>query len=421
MGSFNALDTLREVYIRGLAGRKSTIPFALEELERLAAVRLPKKAFDYIKTGSGRHRGVMNNRDGFDSFCIRPSMARGMDEIEMSANVLGTNLPIPFLFAPIGVLGMVHPHGDLEMANASRNNGVPMIISNQASYSIESIAHALGKSQRWFQLYFSKSYELVESLISRAENSGYQAIVLTLDTAILGWRTLDLDNAFLPFLYGKGIANYTSDPVFLNMLRAMPKGGLTNRSFNLSMISSVLEIYRQFPGGLRANIGSDIPLRAVRKFIEIYSKTDLSWEDISWLRQKTKLPVILKGILRPEDAMKALDYGIDGIVVSNHGGRQIDQVISSVDALCAIKKVVPEEYPLILDSGVRTGTDVLISLALGAKAVLLGRPYVYALGIAGAAGVNAYVQQIAAEFEIVMRLCGISNIHQIDPSIVSRK
>jgi len=286
---------------------------------------------------------------------------------------------------------------------------------------MESVAIALGQRERWFQLYFSKSYELVESLICRAEKSGYQAIVLTLDTTILGWRTLDLDNAFLPFLYGKGLAQYTSDPVFLKLLQEMPQGGLTNRRFNLRMIAGVLEIYRQFPGGLRANFGSDLPLRAVRKFIDIYSKTDLGWKDISWLRQKTKLPILLKGILRPEDAIKALDCGMDGIIVSNHGGRQIDQVISSVDALSAIKKVVPEEFPLILDSGVRTGTDVLISLAMGAKAVLLGRPYVYALGLAGAEGVDAYVQQISAEFEIVMRLSGMSSIHQIDPAIVSRK
>ncbi|MFN8280694.1 MAG: alpha-hydroxy-acid oxidizing protein [Saprospiraceae bacterium] len=421
MGHFNALDTLREVYTRGLAGRKFTIPFTFEELEHLAAKQLPKKAFDYIKTGAGRHQGVKNNRDGFDSYFIRPLMARGMDEIEMSTNVLGTYLPRPFLFAPIGVLGMVHQHGDLELAKASLNNGVPMIVSNQASHSLESVAIALAQRERWFQLYFSKSYELVESLICRAEQSGYQAIVLTLDTTILGWRTLDLDNAFLPFLYGKGLAQYTSDPVFLRLLQEMPQGGLTNRRFNLRMIAGVFEIYKQFPGGLRANIGSDLPLRAVRKFIDIYSKTDLGWKDISWLRQKTKLPILLKGILRPEDAIKALDYGMDGIVVSNHGGRQIDQVISSVDALSAIKKVVPEGFPLILDSGIRTGTDVLISLALGAKAVLLGRPYVYALGLAGAEGVDAYVQQISAEFEIVMRLSGIRSINQIDPAIVSRK
>ena len=270
---------------------------------------------------------------------------------DTSVELFGRQLPGPFLLAPIGVLEMAHREADLAVARAAAAEAVPMIFSNQASVPMERCAEAMGSSPRWFQLYWSTSNELVESLVGRAEACGCEAIVVTLDTTLLGWRTRDLDLAYLPFLRGKGIAQYTSDPVFLRLVD-QDERPMERQRPTLSALSALYQLTRAYPGSFLANLRSPRPRTAVRRTLEIYSRPSLTWHDLPFLRERTKLPIRLKGVLHPDDARRAVDEGIDGLVVSNHGGRQIDGEIATIDALPAIAKAVDRQVPILLDSGV---------------------------------------------------------------------
>ena len=258
------------------------------------------------------------------------------------------------------MLELAHREADLAVARAARRTGVPMIFSNQASRPMEECAEALGDSPRWFQLYWSTSNELVESLVGRAEACGCEAIVVTLDTTMLGWRTRDLELAFLPFLRGKGIAQYTSDPVFRRLIAAEPAGGGTPQPAPTPQaLRTLLALTRAYPGPFWRTCAPATARAAVQRFREIYSRPSLTWTDLPFLRERTKLPILLKGILHPDDARRALDAGVDGIVVSNHGGRQVDGAIATLDALPAVAEAVDGRVPVLLDSGVRAGADVV--------------------------------------------------------------
>jgi lactate 2-monooxygenase len=266
---------------------------------------------------------------------------------------------------------------------------------------MEDVAAAMGDAPRWFQLYWSTVDELVESFVRRAEACGCEAIVVTLDTTLLGWRTRDLDLAYLPFLRGRGIAQYTSDPVFQRLVRERGRSRTAARP-TLDALRTLRE--------LRRNVRDLDPRAAVKTFTEIYSRPSLRWDHLVKIRELTRLPVVLKGILHPDDATRAIGAGFDGIVVSNHGGRQLDGAIPTLEALPAIVEAVAERIPILLDSGIRTGSDVLKALALGASAVLVGRPYVYGLAIAGEAGVREVLRNLAADFDLTLGLSGCASI-----------
>jgi lactate 2-monooxygenase len=308
------------------------------------------------------------------------------------------------LLAPVGVLDLAHRDADVAVARAAAAVGVPAIISSQASRPMEEIAAAVGNAPRWFQLYWSTNDDLVASLVERAERCGCEAIVITLDTTLLGWRTRDLELAYLPFLRGRGIAQYTSDPVFR---RIVSERGRTPSSQRPTVAG--LRTLRE----LRRNVRGLDPRAAVQTFTEIYSRPSLQWSDLVAIRNLTSLPVLLKGILHPEDAEKAVESGFDGIIVSNHGGRQVDGAIATLEALPPIVDVVAARAPVLLDSGVRTGADVLKALALGASAVLLGRPYVYGLAIAGEAGVREVLLNLLADFDLAVGLSGCTSIGEL--------
>jgi lactate 2-monooxygenase len=247
---------------------------------------------------------------------------------------------------------------------------------------------------------------LVASFVSRAESCGCDAIVVTLDTTLLGWRVRDLQHAYLPFLYGMGLSQYTSDPIFQKLVKeqtALPESKVKP---NLQLIGSLWKMARNYPGSTWRNFQTRIPLLAIRKFINIYMNPALQWSDLSKLRKMTNLPVILKGIQHPDDAQKAVDYGLDGIVVSNHGGRQIDGAISSLDALVLVKQAIGDQIPILFDSGIRTGADAFKAIALGANAVGIGRPYAYGLAVEGSEGVRSVIDYLRAEFELTMALSG---------------
>jgi lactate 2-monooxygenase len=410
------------IYLGGVSGQTPRVPVDAVQLEAKARRALSKEAYAYIAAGAGGSATVRANRAAFDRWRIVPRMLRDVSERDTSVELFGRRLPSPFLLAPIGVLELAHEEADLAVARAAAAEGVPMVFSNQASKPMEEVAGALGESPHWFQLYWSSSDELVESLVRRAEACRCDAIVVTLDTMILGWRPLDLDPAFLPFLRGKGIAQYTSDPVFRKLLAEESgegsDGGQQPKP-TLSALRTLVQLIRAYPDGFVSTLTSGRGRAAVQRFIEIYSRPSLTWEELPFLRERTKLPILLKGVLHPDDAARAVDEGIDGIVVSNHGGRQVDGSIATLDALPGIVDAVAGRAPVLLDSGIRGGADAFKALALGAAAVLIGRPYVFGLTLAGEEGVREVIQNHVAEFDLTMGLTGCRNLDEIDRDMLA--
>jgi lactate 2-monooxygenase len=369
------------IYMAGaFMQKKPQIPIRFDELEAAAKAAMLPEAFDYVAGAAGVEGTVNENRLAFERWRIVPRQLCGVAERDSSVTLFGQRLKSPLLLAPVGVLELAHPEADLAVARAASAEAVPMILSTQASVPMEKVAEALSGQPFWFQLYWSVSNELTASLAARAEACGAKAIVVTLDTTLLGWRPRDLKNAYLPFLAGKGIAQYTSDPVFRSMLARPPE---------------------------------EDGLGAAAKFAEIYSNPGLSWSDLAFLRNRTKLPIVLKGVLHPDDARLAIEHGMDGIVVSNHGGRQVDGAIAALDALPAAADAAGGKIPVLFDSGVRTGPDIFTALALGASAVLLGRPYVYGLALGGTEGVREVILNLLADFDLTMGLSGCRSVSTV--------
>ncbi|HET7536087.1 MAG TPA: lactate 2-monooxygenase [Candidatus Didemnitutus sp.] len=428
----------RDIYVAGVGGHKPAVPVAQAELEKAAQTAMTADAWAYIAGGAGREATMDANRTAFERWRIVPRVLRDVEKRDLSIELFGQRLASPLLLCPIGVLEMARSEADLAVAQAAAALRVPYIFSSQASVPMEACAAAMGDAPRWFQLYWSRSNELVASLVRRAEACGCSAIVLTLDTTMLGWRPRDLDLGSLPFMSGMGIAQYTSDPVFLRELHearakppAEPRSGdgspgtvrpthLASPPLNLQTIVTALEQKGNFPGGLLKNLTSGDPRAAVQRFLTTYSRPSLQWDDLKFLRAHTKLPVLLKGVLHPDDAKKALELGIDGLVVSNHGGRQVDGGIASLDALPAVAEALNGKIPVLFDSGVRGGADVFKALALGAKAVCLGRPYVYGLALAGQRGVEEVVSNVLAEFDLTLGLAGCTSIRDITTAALTK-
>jgi len=420
--SFTGSDRQKEIYIAGVGGKKPFVPIDLKQLEAEAKENMSPEAYSYIAGGAGLEETLINNRKGFTDWKIIPRMLRDVSQRDTSIELFGESLPSPFLLSPIGVLEMAHKRADLAVAKATAKLNIPYIFSNQASVPMEKCSAAMGNAPRWFQLYWSKSNELVKSLVQRAEACGCSAIVVTLDTTMLGWRIQDLDLAYLPFLRGKGIAQYISDPVFQALIdtpdeneEASPRSRL-----NSDTLKSVYELMSKYPDNFFKNLKTQRPLKAVRKFINIYSRPSLTWDDLPFLRECTDLPILLKGILHPDDAKLAVEHGIDGIIVSNHGGRQVDGSVSSIEMLPSIVQAVQNKIPILLDSGIRGGADTFKALALGAKAVCIGRPYVYGLAAGGEQGVSEVLQNFLADFELTMGLAGCKSISEIDETCLKK-
>ena len=289
------------------------------------------------------------------------------------------------MLAPVGVQSIIHPEGELAVARAAAEQGITMIASTASSFTLEEIAEAGGP--RWFQLYWPRGEGLAASLVHRAEAAGYEALVVTLDTWLLAWRPRDLQGAYLPFLKSIGIANYLADPVFRATLKASPEQD---------------------------------PQAAVGQFVGVFSNPTVTWEQLSFLRETTSLPILLKGVLHPDDAREARERGMDGLVVSNHGGRQVDGAIAALDALGPIADAVGDDLALVLDSGVRSGADVVKALALGADVVGIGRPYLWGLALAGQDGVRHVLRNLLAELDLTLALSGLTAPGQLDREALVR-
>ncbi|HXR30546.1 MAG TPA: lactate 2-monooxygenase [Solirubrobacterales bacterium] len=379
-------DYYREIYARGLGGEVPSIPVAVADLERLAAEAMDERAANYVFAGAGSEQTMDANREAFRRRRIVPRMLRDVAERDLSTTVLGTSMPAPLMLAPIGVQKVVHEEGELATARAAASLGLPMVASTASHFSLEEIAAAGGEGPRWFQLYWPNDRRLTESLVARAEAAGYGAIVLTVDTFIPGWKPRDLQQAWLPFLNGMGVANYFEDPVFRAALEQTPE----------------------------EDVGA-----ATGHFLGVQANPSLNWKDLEWLRGQTELPILVKGIQHPDDALAAARQGIDGIVVSNHGGRQVDGAVASLDALPPIVEAAGDDLTILFDSGVRGGADVLKALALGADAVCLGRPYVWGLALEGQAGVETVLKMVLAELDLTMALCGCTSPEQLGPETLA--
>jgi isopentenyl diphosphate isomerase/L-lactate dehydrogenase-like FMN-dependent dehydrogenase len=367
-------------------GSADDLPLDPDQWEARAAAVLKPGPFDYIAGGAGSESTMRANRDAFARWRLRPAMLAGNQQRDLKVNVLGTVSPAPFLLAPIGVLSAAHRDGDLAVAQAAASSGIPWVVSTAASTPMETIAEAMGDTPHWYQLYWVNDREVVASLVHRAEAAGYSAIVLTLDTPQLAWRVRDLRNRYLPFIAGEGIGQFTSDPVFRSRLSVSPE---------------------------------EDPQGAGLAMVAMFANLGLRWDDLKWLRARTRLPLLAKGVLRADDALRVLDAGFQGVIVSNHGGRQVDGAVAALDALVEVRDALGADALVMMDSGIRRGADVIKALALGANAVLLGRPYVYGLAVAGQTGVERVIRNLAAELDLALALIGGCDVKALDRSWIS--
>jgi lactate 2-monooxygenase len=381
-------DYFREIYAHGLMGTEPVVPVSIAELEVAAAAAMDERAGAYVFAGAGGEDTMRANLDAFRRWRIVPRMMRDVAERDLSRTVLGTPLPAPVALAPIGIHKIVHQEGESATARAAARVGLPLIASTASHLTLEEIAAASGEGPRWFQLYWPNDEEIAASFVRRAEAAGYAAIVLTVDTFIFGWKPRDLQRAWLPFLEGIGNANFFQDPVFRSQLEKTPE---------------------EDPGA------------ATGHFVEVYVNPSLTWDKLGTLREMTSLPIIVKGVLHPDDAREAIGNGADGIVVSNHGGRQIDGELASLDALPGIVDAVGEAAAVLLDSGIRGGADIVKALALGADAVLVGRPYLWGLAVAGEQGVEAVLRMLLAELDLTMALSGHIRPGDLGPGTLARE
>ena len=415
------------IYRAGALGRRPRVPTDPNGLERAARRAMSGDAWAYVAGGAGDGATMRANRAAFDRWALVPRMLRDVSSRDLSVSLLGMRLPAPLLVAPIGAAGLVRRGADEMVGAAASAVGLPYILSSQGSSPMEATARAMGDGSRWYQLYWSTDEALVDSFIGRAEAMGASALVVTLDTTMLGWRPQDLNRGSLPFARGIGIAQYTSDARFRELVRervdAGPAAGPRPRP-TPGAVRTLASMARELPGGFVDNVRSPHTRAAVETFLAIYSKPSLSWDDLATLRSRTRLPVLLKGVLHPDDALRAVELGVSGLLVSNHGGRQVDGAVAALDAMVDVVAALGEagstSVPVILDSGVRSGADIVKALALGAAAVTVGRPHVYGLALDGSAGVQAVLENLVAELDLTLGLIGMRSIAELSPAALRR-
>jgi 4-hydroxymandelate oxidase len=352
-------------------------PVNLFEYEKLALQKLANMTYDYYASGADDQITLKENRNCFQKYRLRPKMLIDVSKRDLTTTILGQTLSMPILIAPMAFQCLANPEGEVATAKAASKFDTVMILSTMSTKSIEEVAEV--NSKRWFQLYIHKDRGLTEALVQRAENAGYTALCVTVDAPLMGKRESDVRNQFtLPL--GMELANLKT----MNDLK-------------------IPEVTKE--SGLFAYFQQQID-------------ASLTWKDVEWLQSITNLPILLKGILRGDDAVIASKLGINGIIVSNHGGRQLDTAIASINALPEIAEAVGDKLEVLVDGGVRRGTDVLKALSLGAKAVLVGRPILWGLAINGQEGVNQVLQLLRHELDLAMALSGCPSLKEINSSLI---
>lgn len=378
-------DLQVEIYMQGAAGRKPELPLAVEELEAAAREILDPAAHGYVAGSAGAELTEADNRRAFEHWQIVPRHLRDVGRRDPGLELLERRIPAPVLLAPIGALGILHDEADLAAARAAASLRLPLVLSTLSSRPLEAVAEAMGDAPRWFQLYWPASEAVTRSLLRRADAAGYGAVVVTLDTRLPGWRERDLSEAYLPFLQGEGLANYFTDPAFAEELGAPP---------------------------------AENPEAAVRHWAEIFADPSHTWDDLAGLVESSPLPVLVKGVLHPDDAERAVEAGVAGAVVSNHGGRQLDGSIPALRALPGVVDAVGDDVPVLFDSGIRRGPDAIKALALGATAVLVGRPWVWGLALAGEEGVRTVLQRFLADLDVAMAQAGCADLADLSRDLL---
>lgn len=385
-GMSRGMQYQMKIYLEGTQHKKPLVPVAYEDMQAAAKEKMPPEAFAYIAGAAGGETTMQNNRQAFNTWRIVPRMMGDVSKRDISVELFGRRFATPVLLGPIGVLSIAHPDAEVAVARAASALQVPQVLSTVSSKPLEEVAIANGDNPHWFQLYWGQNNDLTRSLIQRAENAGYTAIVVTLDTRVFAWRERDIQHAYLPFLYNLGLTNYFTDPVFQSLI-----GENKNDKMNV-----------------------------LAQFAYCFSNPGSTWEDLKVIRGATKLPVIVKGIQHPDDARLAIDQGVDGIIVSNHGGRQCDGAVGSLDMLDEIATAVGDKTTILFDSGIRRGADVLKAMALGAKAVLVARPYAYGLALAGEDGVKEVVSNLLADVDLTLGLTGCASWRDVSKDLLRK-
>jgi len=380
-------DYQLEIYLQGLSGVLPSMPMTFAELEAKAQAAMSPSMWSYVAGGAGDERTQRVNATAFEHWGLMPRMFIGAKERDLSVNLFGMTVPSPVMMAPVGVIGLCAQdgHGDLATARAAARTGVPMIASTMSADPLERVAAEFGNTPGFFQLYTPTDRDLAASFVHRAEAAGFKGIVVTLDTWIPGWRPRDLATSNFPFLRGLCLANFTSDPVFRASLQQTPE---------------------------------ENPQAAVLRWIQIFGNP-LTWDDLPWLRSLTTLPLIVKGICHPDDARRARDGGVDAIYCSNHGGRQANGGIPAIDCLPPVVEAA-DGLPVLFDSGIRSGADIIKALALGATAVSIGRPYAYGLALGGVDGVVHVLRSLLAETDVTMAVDGYRSLKELTPDALRR-
>lgn len=364
---------VNRVYREGMhEGTSSRFPVRYEDLREAAHEAMSDEARAYIHGGAGAEETFRRERD-FSEWRIVPRMLQGVEDRDLTVEVLGQTIDYPVMVTPLGVQSLVHEDAELATAEACRELNVPFVLSSLSSTSMEDVAEALGDTPKWFQFYWSSDEDVARSFLNRAEEAGYDGIVVTVDAPTLGWRERLIERGYYPFLAGDGVANYFSDPAFRDSLAVPPE---------------------------------EDPQAAVDHFLEVFGDSSLTWDDLEFVFENTDLPVHIKGVLHRDDARLAVDHGAAGVGVSTHGGRQVDGSITALEALPDVVDEVGDEATITFDSGIRRGSDVYKALALGADACLLGRPFIYGLAVGGADGVHHVLENLVADFDLTMGLAG---------------
>jgi len=376
---------VNNLYRRGtLDGDPPDFPVSYDDLRAAALEAMSPEGRAYVAGGAGSDETFERGQD-FSAWRIVPRMLRDVESRDLSTTVLGQELPVPIALTPLGIQSLLHERAEHATAEAAADVGVPTVLSSLSSTPMEAVADALGSTPKWFQFYWSSDERIARSFLTRAEDAGYDAIVITVDAPILGWRERLIERGYYPFLEGDGVANYFSDPAFRDRLDVPP---------------------------------AEDTEAAVEEFLEIFGDASLTWDDLSFVREETDLPIVIKGILDPRDAELAVEHGVDAIGVSTHGGRQVDGSITAIEALPEIADAVGDAVDITFDSGVRRAADAYKAIALGADLVMLGRPYAYGLAADGADGVRTVLRNFLAEFDLTMGLSGRGAVDDIGPDAV---
>lgn len=373
-------ERVNNIYREGmLEDTTPDMPVSFEDLREEAHEAMSEEGRAYVHGGAGSEETFERNKD-FSEWRIVPRMLRGVEERDLNTEFMNQTHSYPFTLTPLGVQSLLHDQAEIGTAAGASDLDVPLTLSSLSSTTMEDVAEEMGDTPKMFQFYWSSDKAIAKSFLTRAEDAGYDAIVVTVDAPILGWRERLIERGYYPFLEGEGIANYFSDPEFRSQLDQPPE---------------------------------DNPDAAVEHFLDIFGDSSLTWDDLQFVHDNTDLPVVIKGILDPRDARLAIEYGADAIGVSTHGGRQVDGSITAFEALPAVANEVDGEVPISFDSGVRRASDAYKALALGADSVLIGRPYAYGLAVDGASGVQTVLKNFIAEFDLTMGLAGNSSVGEI--------